>query len=483
MKFFLLALVFLQSLFLYSHAFAQEVLPKKKRETPTLVLSNKKKAKNNANIKSSTQISIVNKVDDVENSDKKTTINFEQYKQITRKKQDWKLQLKNLTNDIKNLESEVENSKSDEIKELYTKQIYALKYYRSIVNSHLKNYGRAITEAREVVKFDESYLLSTPSAYFNKNLTFDDTMSAAWYLLKTAEEYSCKKEIECLADVANRYNVKWHNGIRDDKNDNSPFFNDTIFADFKTVIQSFLGKSSCVGRCLLGRNLEATNSAKATGDVDETVCTVYKDENKYSMYAVQIIMMNDKVLKYVSTEKVKAYLCRGFTNIMMIDSGINANANYIANAKNDIKSAIALNTSLPVTQQIDEIDGIIDIDTLFQKYGEIVTNGMTDDDKSLAQYAISEQGLSELKTSLETNYSDIEYAAGISTYFTDAQKAEIAVAYGKNSVADPYGDPKVQTASIISKDNRATVQNGLDAEANLQDLLDAILDLQKNGDL
>ncbi len=482
MKFFLLAIIFLQSSFSISQAFAQEVdnSSKRKREVPMLILSNKKNAKQGVSVKESVP-TVSNKVDHAVKSDEKITIHPDQYKDITRIKQDWKLQSKNLTNDINNLEKEIDDAKDATTKELHTKRLHELKFYRSIVNSHLKNYGRAITEARAVVKFDESYLLTTPSAYFNKNLTFDDTMSAAWYLLRTAEAYSCKKASQCLADVANRYDGKWYEGVRDTNNDASLFFNNSSFADFKTVIQSFLGKSACVGRCLLGKNLD--NYESTTGEVDETVCTVYKDANKYSMYSVQIIMMNDKVLKYAATEKVKAYLCRGFTNVMMLESGINTNASYIANAKNDIKSAIALNTSLPVTQQIDEIDGIIDIDALFQKYGEIATKGMTNDDKALAQYAISEKGLSELKTSLEANSSDIEHAMGVSEYLTDKQKADIAVAYGKNTVVDPYGDPKVQTASIMSKDNRATIQQGLDAEANLQDLLDAIIDLQKNGDL
>ena len=108
---------------------------------------------------------------------------------------------------------------------------------------------------------------------------------------------------------------------------------------------------------------------------------------------------------------------------------------------------------------------------------------MTNHDKALAQYAMSQQGLNELKTSLEANASDVEYAMGVSEYLTDEQKTDIAAAYGRNSIADANGSPAVQTASITSKDNRATIQQGLDAEANLQDFLDSILDLQKNGDL
>jgi hypothetical protein len=266
-----------------------------------------------------------------------------------------------------------------------------------------------------------------------------------------------------------------------------------------------MGKSSCVGKCLIGQNIEIALSASsekytnigAVGVASDSnnggnsnnntpvgteMCSTYTGSNQYSLYSSQIITMNDKILKSTSTEKVKAYLCRGFTNVMMLESGIGTNAGYIANAKNDIKSAIAVNSTLPFAQQVDEIDGIISIDALFQKYGEIATKGMTNEDRALAQYAISQQGLNELKTSLETNSAELEAISGLSEYLTDEQKTDIAAAYGSSSI-DVTQDEKTATAKFFDKSNRATAQQGLDSEANLQDFLDSILDLQKNGDL
>ncbi len=491
MKLFFLSLIFIQSIFSFSQVFAKEVLPtkgiEKRRETPTLVLSKKKNTKQVFNT-TSTQTVWSKSTQSAE----KVTINFDQYKNITRKKQDWKLQLKNLTNDVDSLEEAIQSSKDETAKEAYAKQLYELKYYRSIVNANLKNYGKAVLEAREVVKFDESYLLRKPSMFFNKNVTLNDAISAQWSLLKILEEYSCKGGVECITEVMSRYNIKWYEGEHDYTKYESVFFNNSNFADIKTVVESFMGKSSCVGKCLIGQNIEIALSASsekytnisavgAASDID--VCNVYTGSNQYSLYSSQIITMNSKILQSTSTEKVKAYLCRGFTNIMMLESGINTNAGYIANAKNDIKSAIAVNSTLPFAQQVDEIDDIINIDALFQKCGELSTKGMTNEDKALAQYSISQQGLNELKTSLNTHYTELEDVSEVSQYLTEAQKADIATAYGNNSIADPNGDEKVQTAKLTNKTTRATAQQGLDSETNLQDFLDAILDLQKNGDL
>jgi hypothetical protein len=464
---------------------------RKRRETPTLVLSRKKNVNQGTNATKSMP-TILSKSD---KSIEKVKINFDQYKNITRKKQNWKLQLKNLTKDINSLEEAIQNSQDETAKEVDTKQLYELKYYRSIVNSNLKNYGKAVLEAKEVVKFDESYLLRKPSMFFNKNLTLNDAINAQWSLLKTLEESSCMGGVECIEEVRSRYNMKWNEGEHDYSKYEVPFFNNSDFADIKTAIESFMGISSCVGKCLLGKNIEivlriaaekSSSVITAQGASDDVIikeeCSVYSGSNQYSLYSSQIITMNDKILKSTSTEKVKAYLCRGFTNVMMLESGINTNASYITNAKNDIKSAIAVNSTLPIAQQVDEIDDIISIDALFQKYGEIANKGMTDDDKALAQYAMSQQGLNELKTSLETNSAELEAISGMSEYLTDEQKMDIAAAYGSNSI-DVTQDEKTATAKFFDKSNRATAQQGLDSEANLQDFLDSILDLQKNGDL
>ena len=406
MKLFVIFLIFIQSIFSFSQVFAKEVLPtkgiEKRRETPTLVLSKKKNIKQSLNT-TSTQTIWSKSTQSAE----KVTIDFDQYKNITRKKQDWKLQLKNLTNDVDSLEEAIQNSKDETAKENYAKQLYELKYYRSIVNSNLKNYGKSIAEAKEVVKFDESYLLRKLSMFFNKNLTLNDAISAQWSLLKILEEYSCKGGVECIAEVRSRYNVKWNEGEHDYSKYEVPFFNNSDFADIKTAIESFMGISSCVGKCLLGKNIEialnasmekpntknltpigvasdSNNGGNSNNNtpVGTEMCSTYTGSNQYSLYSSQIITMNDKILKSTSTEKVKAYLCRGFTNVMMLESGIGTNAGYIANAKNDIKSAIAVNSTLPFAQQVDEIDGIISIDALFQKYGEIATKGMTNEDRA-----------------------------------------------------------------------------------------------------
>ncbi len=527
MKLFVLAAVILQASFACeSFVYAKEVSAKevsakesskneaslskarRQKAIPTLVLS-EKKAKTSY---ISAKVTSPNAVESLASVEENREVNVEQYKQLTRKKQDWKAQLKNLAKDISTLEDKIKATKDEDAIEHYTKQLYELKYYRSIANIHLKNYGKATVEAKEVVKFDESYLLLKPSMFFNKTITFNETMEAVWYMAKTVEETSCNNGAECLQEVGERYSAKWHEGSHDYTKYEAEFFNNPSFADIKTIIASEMGASACVGACLVGIDIDiateqlpevvmigaSTSSSNPEPkpnpepepkpnpepNPNPSFCSSFENKtDKYSLYASQISAMGGEVSKSVATAKVRAYLCRGFSNIMMIDSGINANASYISNARNDIKSAIAVNSTLSVVQQVDEIDDIIDIDALFGKYNAIITKGMTAEDMALAQHAISQEGLNELKTSLEGNMAEIEYASGVSEYLTDSQKADIAAAYGKNPISDPYGDPKVQTASITSKANRATIQNELDAQANLQDLLDAILDLQKNGNL
>ena len=498
MKFFVLILIFLHAEFVFAKiAQRDEVKIRKQKTVPALVLG-RKKVKNNS-------ASVVKKIDSqnsitIDNSEIAPKVDVEQYKKITRKKQDWKEHLKNLTKDISTLEAKIMESKDRDPKdedavENYTKQLYELKYYRSIVNTHLKNYGKAIAEAKEVVQFDESYLLLKPVMFFNKTISLDGVMKSVWSLLKTAEENSCNNASECLQDVGERYSTKWHEGSHDYTKYESAFFNNSSFADIKTVIGAAMGTSSCVGMCLIGVNtsfdVNRTEVLQTGVDTQSpppppptTFCSSFETSvDKYSLYSLQITRMNVVLQSATSTAKVHAYLCRGFTNVMMLESGINANSSYIANAKNDIKSAIVVNETLPVIEQLDEIDDVIDIDALFGKYNSVITKDMTNEDKDLAQYAISQQGLNELKTSLEANSADIESMSGISEYLTDEQKTDIAAAYSKYSIADPYGDPQVQTASITAKSNRATAQQGLDFESNLQDFLDAIIDLQKNGDL
>ena len=490
MKFFLtFFLVAVYSNFVFA---AEVVLPniKKRITTPELVLSHKKTS-NSATSPNKNDIHFVEKNE----INEPIEINVDKYKSMTRKKQDWNVQLKSLTNDIKHLEEIIQDSKDETVKEIDTKQLYELKYYRSIANTNLKNYGKAIVEAKEVVKFDESYSKQNPT-YSNKDITLDETMSSIWNLFKTLEDYSCKGGVECKQEIAERYSTKWNEESNDYTHyDNSTFFNNTAFTDVKTVVESYTGESSCTGSCLIKMNIEPISQQQSpnaptpnapnapSGGVSPPstaqVCNTYELPNKYTLYIAQIATMNTKILDSTTPLLTKAhsYLCLGFTNIMLLDSGIASNENYIANAKMNIKGAIAANKMLTSSEQIDEIDDIINLDALFAKYNTIATKGMTDEDKALTQRAISEDGLRELKLSLETNNSDIEEYAQTSQYLSDDQKKEIASAYSTNSIADVNGDEKTQTAKFFNKSSRATEKQMNETEVSLQDLLDAIMAL------
>jgi len=480
MKFFLtFFLVAVYSNFVFA---AEVVLPniKKRITTPELVLSHKKTS-NSATSPKKNDIHFVEKNE----INEPIEINMDKYKSMTRKKQDWNVQLKSLTNDIKHLEEIIQDSKDETVKEIDTKQLYELKYYRSIANTNLKNYGKAIVEAKEVVKFDESYSKRKHAMYFNKDFTFDDIMASIWNLFKTLEDYSCKGGVECKQEVAERYFPKWNEESNDYTHyDNSTFFNNSSFADAKTVMESYIGSNSCTGACLIGMNIEEQvllhkGAAPSSQSSTAQVCNTYELPNKYTLYIAQIATMNTKILDSTTPLLTKAhsYLCLGFTNIMLLDSGIASNENYIANAKMNIKGAIAANKMLTSSEQIDEIDDIINLDALFAKYNTIATKGMTDEDKALTQRAISEDGLRELKLSLETNNSDIEEYAQTSQYLSDDQKKEIASAYSTNSIADVNGDEKTQTAKFFNKSSRATEKQMNETEVSLQDLLDAIVAL------
>ena len=484
MKFFIIFFFIL----CFQSAFSEDITPiKKKKKEFILVLKNSKASASGLNAKKNITTKIA---EDKESDDENVKINLAKYDSIFKKKSDWNTKIRIISKDIEEVKQLMKDAKNEDLRDYYEKNLYELKFRRAIINLQLKNYGKAIIEGGEVVAFDESYLFRKPVLYFDKKSTFDDTMSSAWYLSNTLEKISCKDDIACKNEVSARYSASWYRASHDYENYNSEFFNNNFFADVKTVLESYMGLNRCVGTCLIGRNIDSTIKKK-TGAAPETSreCDYFEDRTnlseKYKLYLNQLNTMTYRINDRSSTQvsKTRSYLCRGFTNVMMLELGYGDNKNYIANAKSDIKNAISLNNTLSDDKKIDEVDDIISLDMLVKKYNEIATKGMNDEEKALAKYAISEQGLKELKDSLNGSISDVDEFAQISENLTDEQKADIASAYAKYSIADVNGDEKTQTGKFLDKSTRMTHAQMEQTDVTLQEMLDAIIDLQQNGDL
>ena len=216
------------------------------------------------------------------------------------------------------------------------------------------------------------------------------------------------------------------------------------------------------------------SSANGTGKF----CEVY-DRKIYDivkMYTIQINKMNS-ISPSVNLDPQK-YFCRAFSNVMLMEEGTQTpNAIYIATAKSDIKKAIESNKFVTGVFKIDIIEDRF-LTAIFEKYNQIATKGMDDEQKALVANAITQSGLLALKQQVDNKYNEIDEYAGTSGTLQDKEGTDLTPYYSKNqlpllsSITDVNGGDAEQTQTL--RNFRVTEDEMNTTEVKIDEMLEVI---------
>lgn len=229
-----------------------------------------------------------------------------------------------------------------------------------------------------------------------------------------------------------------------------------------------------VAENISGDSAVAVNSAAAAAGSDNDTsnttthfCEVYNKKlyDIVKMYRIQIQKMDN--ISSANTDPQK-YFCRAFSNLMLMEENTETpNKTYIANAKSDIKKAIAANKLVTEVFKIDIIEDRF-LTAIFEKYNQITAKNMDDEQKALIADAIKQPQLLALKQHLDERYGEIdEYGEtsrpetiDLTPYYTKNQLPLL------NSITDPNGDVETQTQVLhnfrVTEDERTSAETGID---------------------
>lgn len=412
--------------------------------------------------------------------------------------QDWNETLKNINDDIDKIKNALRTKEGQKNAKYYNTTIAKLILYRGIANLHLKNYGLAMVDMRYVINQDKSYLTYKPVLYMFHELNLDQIMNAVWKFMYKLDEHFCNISNDrniCYRGIAPCYKTSWYeNSCGYNIKYATPPYNDTKFIDITNLISYYYLNTVCVS-CIF------IDSPKVTMLAAAPVCEVYSTNVKTG-YLSQL----DRLRKITSssTQEVEDYLCRGFTNIMLMEENTSVpNATYIANAKTDLKTAISKNSALPEAEKIKEVADNL-VTAIFGKYNQIITKGMDAEQKALIQSAMTQPNLTNLKDRLTEQYSNINVIAetGIDHSVAGNQTSNTAIdvtgelgtvntiGYTQNPAAnvtninnimnDKTTDETAKKQQLL-KTTRATAAQAVQTEKNLDTLLQMINELQSTG--
>lgn len=260
------------------------------------------------------------------------------------------------------------------------------------------------------------------------------------------------------------------------------------------------------------------NNDTNTDTFFDGLCNVYR-ENKLANYKLQIEVMSLFIKNIFNTATPetflpqdnpheflvnnikqagegrlasKIYTCRGFSKVMLLEeeSGTEqeiqeANVAYIKGAKSDIKSAMHIN-EMETVETIDLIPDVM-LTNIFNKYNQIATKGLTKEQLALIGHSIKTSELVSLQSQIQENYDMMSEHANANRTLQEKEKADLSPYYDSNplnllnSIKDANGDETQQTQTL--RDFRATKEQGKQTEQRLDEMLDTILQLQKDGDI
>jgi hypothetical protein len=347
---------------------------------------------------------------------------IQDFKKVTTEIQNWQETLDEINNTINDLKRIIAKTKNSAKLKEYDGLLTELRFYRGIVNLHLHNYGIALLDIQYVVKKDKSYLEKKPIIYFKQELTLDEVMKAVWKYLHKLDTYYCTLGLNnsaCNEAIYLCYTQSWGNECRATQMPTQPYNNPNLI-DIEDVLNYYHLDLVCKYCLFKNKETPYTPSYGVVTSFDPNKpttqrCMIY-NTNKAMQYLGQLT----KFQNITSTSKleVEDYLCRGFTNVMLIGEGTTvSNQVYINNAKADIKIAIAKNNGLPAAEQLVEIDDDI-MTAIFNKYNQFVTKDMTQEQIALINDAVSKPKLDELKKQMEDNSNttnQVIAAEGITT--------------------------------------------------------------------
>lgn len=312
---------------------------------------------------------------------------------------------------------------------------------------------------------------------YNSKPRDDDGHSGPDYVIKTLEEIKTPKVIFLTDIESERFKKEEQADIEKDNTKETK------------IDERDPDETHCEdGNCQLPASGGASGGSDASRQ-NEPFCKIY-DKNLYDvvlMYKSQIEKMtsiSDQTSPQMAPQK---YLCRAFSNVMLIDEGTSIhNETYIQNAKKDVKTAIEKNKHVGVPFRIKEIDDKM-LSEIFRKYGEVITKGMSDEDRQIVSDAINERNLHMLKNQVNENYGQIDSIAGTEGSLKQKENADLSPYYTpeindilkKINDINPNGDTQTETEALRSM--RVTEDGMNTGEARIDDMLDAILLIDEGG--
>lgn len=218
---------------------------------------------------------------------------------------------------------------------------------------------------------------------------------------------------------------------------------------------------------------------------NQPFCQIYdkKHYNVILMYEAQIKKMtaiHDESNLNITPKK---YLCRAFSNVMLINEGASlSDTTYIQNAKSDIKKAIEKNDTVATQYKIDLIEDKM-LTEIFRKYNEVITKDMNNDDMLAISSAIDENSLRDLQVVSNEKYDFLDEIAETNT-ITDKTNSDFSPYYTQDintmlkdfAAINPNGNINEETAKLRSL--RITKEGRDYGESRIDDMLDAILMLE-----
>lgn len=321
------------------------------------------------------------------------------------------------------------------------------------------------------------FLLIEVSSYAESN----DSSMPSNYPIRKLPDVTTPKHIVIKEDgKANEYNEKKQKRLNSTKKKNTKKDDILIQREKEEIEKEKIEKENIdveIETSMVSTASTAVggdNSANGTGKF----CEVY-DRKIYDivkMYTIQINKMNS-ISPSVNLDPQK-YFCRAFSNVMLMEEGTQTpNAMYIANAKSDIKKAIEANKLVTGVFKIDTIEDRF-LTAIFEKYNQIVTKGMDNEQKALVANAITQSNLLALKQKVDDKYNEIDEAAGTTGTLQSKEGADLTPYYTKNqlpllnSITNVNGDVAEQTQ--ILRNFRVTEDEMNTTEVRIDEMLEVI---------